>query len=255
VHHGHCSEKYQSSYGTGRGPLLYYGYCSESGRMRAMDYSDYVRSIRNAYAHMYAAMYKNAQGAMRSWWESMSAWAPRPEEREGSEWKARGDCGCSHKHEGPEHRDCGCHEHHEPDCHCSCCIRDADAVEYTRCGETRLIPLTFDNDTRRERQVKLQLGAFATASGKELGWNAELSDTDFNLPPCGEKTVVLKVTVDCGPFSGQREGDQRPAVEECKVAYATVRAEGCLVRPLVVAVAVLPNDCGTHRSGCSCGCC
>jgi hypothetical protein len=34
-----------------------------------------------------------------------------------------------------------------------------------------------------------------------------------------------------------------------------VRAEGCLVRPLVVAVAVLPNDCGAHRSGCSCGCC
>lgn len=234
MHHGHCSEQYQSSYRADHGPLLYYGYCSESGRMRAMDYSDYVRSMRNAYANMYAAMYKNAQRAMRSWWESMSAWAPRPEQRD---------------------RDCGCHEHHEPDCHCSCCIRDADAVEYSRCGETRLIPLTFDNDTRRERPVKLQLGAFATASGKELGWKAELSDTDFNLPPCGEKTIVLKVMVDCGPFSGQREGDQQPAVEECKVAYATVRAEGCLVRPLVVAVAVLPNDCGAHRSGCSCGCC
>jgi len=237
VHHGHGSERHQSSHGTGRGPTPYYGYCSETGRMRAMDYSEYAHSIRNAYANMYAAMYKNAQGVMRSWWDSIGAWAPRREEG----WKA--------------HDDCGCHEQHEPDCHCSCCIRDADAVEYSRCGETRLIPLTFDNDTRRERQVKLQLGAFATASGKELGWNAELSDTDFKLPPCGEKTVVLKVMVDCGALSGQREGDQQPAVEECKVAYATVRAEGCLVRPLVVAVAVLPNDCGSHWSSCSCGCC
>ena len=134
----------------------------------------------------------------------------------------------------------------------SCCVRCADALEYARCGEVRRIPVTFDNDTRREREVKLQLGAFATDGGKELGWQAELSETEFKLSPCGEKTVILTVTIDCG-----KVGDTRtPAtVDSCKVGYATLRAEGCIVRPLVIAVAVLPNDCGAHHAGCQCGCC
>ncbi|HEY7389818.1 MAG TPA: hypothetical protein VH640_14975, partial [Bryobacteraceae bacterium] len=45
------------------------------------------------------------------------------------------------------------------------------------------------------------------------------------------------------------------SVDECKVAYATIRAEGCFIRPLVVAVAVLPDDCESYRTGCMCGCC
>jgi hypothetical protein len=39
------------------------------------------------------------------------------------------------------------------------------------------------------------------------------------------------------------------------VAYATLRAEGCLVRPVVIAVAVLPDDCDAYRRPCGCGCC
>ena len=27
-------------------------------------------------------------------------------------------------------------------------------------------------------------------------------------------------------------------------------ADGCIIRPLVIAVAVLPNDCGAHHAGC-----
>jgi hypothetical protein len=253
---------------TGRGPEVYYGYCCDTKRMRMMDYGDYVKNIRRASADLYAAMYRNAQGSMRSWWETMHA-GP-----EGGRHHERCGCGCGehthghhhrHHHGGEHHHHdrgpCGCREHHEDDCHCECCIRDADAVEYTRCGETRLIPLLFENDTRRERDVKLDLGPFATSSGRELGWQAGFSESEFKLPPCGQKTVTLSVVVDCGrltvpgnPDTGT-DDQRRPTVDECKVGYATVRAEGCLVRPLVVAVAVLPNDCGAHRAGCSCGCC
>jgi hypothetical protein len=173
-------------------------------------------------------------------------------------------------------------------------------VEYVRCGEIRNIPITLENDTRKERDVKLQLGAFATASGKELDWPAALSETAFKLGPCSEKTVILRVLVDCSKFDTSTPpggtgttgtvttgtgatgapapgataagaptgaatlvgtepigvvGRGGASVDECKVAYATLRAEGCSIRPIVIAVAVLPNDCGSHHAGCQCGCC
>jgi hypothetical protein len=209
---------------------------------------------------------------MRSWWESVQPSVP-PNQR----WWEHGDCGCGHQH----HHDCGCDEHHhrhdcgcderhhhDHDCHCSCCIGEADAVEFVRCGERRLIPLLFENDTRRERDVTLELGAFSTRGGQQLGWQASFSESAFKLPPCGRKTVMLDVAVECGQLirqpqqPGQPDNaapndvvNRVPSVDECRVGYATVRAEGCLVRPLVVAVAVLPNDCGAHKAGCGCGCC
>jgi hypothetical protein len=250
----------------GRGPELFYGYCSDTRRMRMMDYADYVRNMRRAYSDMCAAMYRSAQGSMNALLASMQSAMPQAHP-----WWKHGDCGCGPSHEAwhrvPWHHDCGCHEgphgHHGHDCHCSCCICGADAVEYVHCGEQRLIPLLFENDTRRERDVRLELGAFATASGQELGWQAAFSETAFTLPPCGRKTVLLSVNVDCGklvpqsPPAGVEGGNANrlPSVDECKVGYATVRAEGCLVRPLVVAVAVLPNDCGAHKAPCGCGCC
>jgi hypothetical protein len=273
--------------GHAHGPEIYYGYCSDTRRMRMMDYPDYVHNMRRAYSDIYAAMYRNAQGSVRSWYDSVQAFLPGERESRHGGYGCgpsheHGDCGCgqSHAHghygrHGRHHHDhgrCGCHERHERDCHCSCCISDADAVEFAHCGERRLIPLLFENDTRRERDVKLDLGAFATASGHELGWQASFSETEFKLPPCGRKTVMLSVLVDCGRLAGQlgtvagtersNEGtdadavnQRHPSVDECKVGYATVRAEGCIVRPLVVAVAVLPNDCGAHWAGCGCGCC
>ena len=49
--------------------------------------------------------------------------------------------------------------------------------------------------------MKLQLGGFATESGQEIAWESSLSETAFKLSPCGEKTVVLSVTVDCAKFA------------------------------------------------------
>lgn len=122
--------------------------------------------------------------------------------------------------------------------------------------------MTFENDTRRERDVKLQLGSFASESGQDLGWKATLSESEFKLPTCGRKTVLLSVPAECGssgvtgtPGSTDSQAPVSASVDSCKVAYATLRAEGRLIRPLVIAVAVLPNDCGAHHADCGCGCC
>lgn len=263
--------------GPGRGPALYYGYCGRSGRYRMMDLPEYMSNVQegmsrwmndgaNAYQDMLRGYSDMAQGAY------------------GRASKG-GDCGCG------KQRDCN-------DCHCECCVCDADVLVHARCGEIRRIPITFENDTRREKPVKLELGKFLSAGGRDLGWPAELSETEFTLRPCGEQNVSLIVAIRCGdddkievrpgqppaqpvepvepnpnnpnqPPAGPNALGDRDAirliapisrlrggsVDRCEVGYATIRAEGCLTRPIVVAVAVLPDDCDAYRHPCGCGCC
>lgn len=224
-------------------PEIFYGYCHHTRGMRMMNLPDFMHNVQAGYA----TLYNNPASATRPVGNALAAMMPRgaatqPGRQRCRDYRKEPGCGC----------DCDCPEE---DCHCSCCIRDADTVEYGRCGEVRLIPITFANDSRRGRDVKLELGGFATASGRELGWETALSETQFRLLPCGEKTVLLKVHIDCGKFGDNQDKERIATVDECKVAYATVRAEGCLVRPVIVAVAVLPNDCQAFRTGCQCGCC
>jgi hypothetical protein len=237
-----------------------------------MNYPDYVSNVQTGLSNMYQSSV-TATPAMQPMIDAMTGWmrgTGAPSRRR------HGDCGC-HEHHWHDH-DCGCHKHgwHDHDCdhkhHCHCHIRCADVVEYARCGEVRRIPITFDNDTRRERDVTLQLGAFATEAGHEIGWQAAVSPTTFKLSPCGETTVLLTVTVECAKFvqptptpqPGTTANAPAPTatetqagatVDSCKVAYATLRAEGCAIRPLVIAVAVLPESCGAHEASCGCGCC
>ena len=230
-HHHHSHESAGSS-----GPAWYYGYCHDSGQMKMMSYPEYVNNMQTTYSKTMS----NPGWAMQQWSDSLQG-------KKGAGAHKSG-CGC-HEREG-----CGC------GCDCQCHIHCADAVEYARCGEVRRIPITFENDTRRERDVTLTLSAFATRSGKELGWQASLSETKFTLPACGEKTVLLNVPVQCGRQSPTGDNPNGVAgdgndVDSCEVAYASLRAEGCRVRPLVIAVAVLPNHCEAHHADCGCGCC
>jgi hypothetical protein len=204
--------------------------------MKMMTYPEYVNSMQTTYSKTMS----NPGWMAQQWSDTM----------QGRQTKKSGcKCGCR------EREECGC------DCHCH--IHCADTVEYARCGELRRIPITFENDTRRDRDVTLTLGAFASRSGKETGWQAALSDTTFTLPACGEKTVILTVAVQCGaqnPTTGNANnptavGDRTNDVESCEVAYATLRAEGCRICPLVIAVAVLPNHCEAYHAECGCGCC
>jgi len=246
-----------------------------------MNYPDYVSNMQTGLSNMYTG----ATPAMQPMIDAMTSMMRGPSAPPQRGHRHGHDCGCGcHEHEGHEH---GCHHHdhdrhhHDHDCHhehhCHCFIRCADMVEFARCGEVRRIPITFDNDTRRERDVKLQLGPFATESGKEVGWVAAVSETEFKLSPCGEKTVVLSVAVDCAKFQPApapgttatgttaagtvtnvppaAEVPPAATVDRCTVAYATLRAEGCSIRPLVIALAVLPESCGAHEANCGCGCC
>lgn len=44
-------------------------------------------------------------------------------------------------------------------------------------------------------------------------------------------------------------------LDTCVVGYFTVRLGGCVTRPIVVGVAVLPDSCDSYRTSCSCACC
>jgi hypothetical protein len=236
--------------------------------MRMMDYSDYAQNVQTGLSNMMQGT--SMQSMMQAIMNAMAGMAaPATSPMKGGAYgygsRREHDSGCHDHGHHHHHEDCGCHEHHH-DCSCQCCIRCADVVEYARCGETRRIPITFDNDTRRDRDVKLTLGAFATTSGQETGWETQVSDPEFKLGPCGEKTVVISVRVDCSKIGTTPPGsanappstnERQPnaTVDSCKVAYASLTAEGCTIRPTIIAVAVLPEHCEAHRASCGCGCC
>lgn len=215
--------------------------------MRMMDYTDYMNNMQTGYSNLYSDPASSMQalvGALSGVMRGATS-SPSPSSSP------------THMHSGHHKHGCGC-GCDEQDCACSCCIRCADAVEYARCGEVRQIPIVFDNDTRRERDVTLQLGNFATENGQNVGWQASVSPTTFKTAPCGETTVLLTVNVDCSQLGvpSTQGNDRQPAatVDGCKVVYATLRAEGCTIRPLVIAVAVLPSNCGAHHADCGCCC-
>jgi hypothetical protein len=214
-----------------------------------MNYTDYMSNVQTGYSNLY----NNPGSAMMPVVNALSAMMPSSDTYQHGH---HGHHHHKHKHECGCGCGCGCRED-DCDCGCDCCISCADVVQYARCGETRHIPLVFDNDTRRERDVTLQLGNFATESGLDVGWKTDISPKEFKLSPCGHATVVLSVEVDCSKLVvTPREPDHRRSdVESCKVAYATLRAEGCTVCPLVIAVAVLPERCEAHHTSCLCGCC
>jgi hypothetical protein len=248
-----------------RGPAIYFGYCGRSGRYRMMDLPDYL---------------SNVQQGMSRWMNDAST--AYQDIARGYYGPARGRAGGSGVRARASQSDCGCGGGCDCDCHCECCVCDADVLVHARCGEVRRIPVTFENDTRREREVKLTLETFVTAGGRDLGWPAQLSESSFTLRGCDERTVIVSMQVRCEPVDrpgetqppGSTPGktpagvpvEERPtlaaaantrlgSVDRCEVGYATIRAEGCLVRPIVVAVAVLPDDCDAYRRPCSCGCC
>ena len=227
-----------------RGPNVYFGYCRRSGRYRMMNLGDYMSNMGesvsrlmndgvNAYNEVLAL---GARGAMGGTSAAL---------------RDRADC-CA------------------DDCHCECCVCDADVLVHGRCGEVRRIPITFENPTRREKPVTLEFGEFVSAGGRDLKWPAKLSETAFTLKPCEEHTVFLMLQIRCATADGddkpsnKRETaaaaaidrlDALGSVDRCEVGYATIRAEGCLTRPIVVAVAVLPDDCDAYRHPCGCSCC
>jgi hypothetical protein len=174
-----------------RGPEIYYGYCSRTGRFRMMDLPDYFDNVQ--------------QGV--------------------SKWMTDTQTALS---------------------------RGMGTLSWVR------VPITYENETRRTRPVTLTLDKFVTAGGRDLKWDARLSESQFTLTACGQHTVTVTVEVRCEvaqPSDSNIVVDQTGTVDHCEVGYATLRAEGCTVRPIVIAVAVLPTDCDSYRQPCADCCC
>ncbi|MDQ6617810.1 MAG: hypothetical protein M3083_24455 [Actinomycetota bacterium] len=122
-------------------------------------------------------------------------------------------------------------------------------------------PLTLDpcSTTKIELLVHIVCGE---ASNARAGGTVDVLQ---KVPP----TKAAKSAVPATPAAG-REDDPSLAVnlgrldslrtsagdvDRCEVGYVTIRLGGCLVRPIVVAIAVLPSFCGAYHVGCSCSCC
>ena len=242
-----------------RGPAMYFGYCQDDRQYRMMDLPDYMSNVQQGFSRLISDSTSAFQDMLRGYGGGAAGTMTRGQRHGRS-------------------RDCGC-----DDRHCECCVCDADVLVHARCGELRRLPLTFENETRRDREVTLELGKFLSSGGRDLNWVAQLSETKFTLRPCDEHTVTLLVGIRCEQddkpsegTSGETPPSERPSVgirplaenvsamvanqrfgsvDRCEVGYATIRAEGCLTRPIVVAVAVLPDDCDAYRHPCGCGCC
>jgi hypothetical protein len=162
-----------------------------------------------------------------------------------------GGCGCGR---GPKNSG-GCRQCGNDDCHCQCCVGDdLDLVVYSRVGERRVIPITLTNERRRERVVTLELSGFTSKGGRAVPVTGSIvGDATFTLAPCEERTVVVEV--DSSAPTGDTANEPTD-VDDCVVAVADLRVEGCDIRcPIGIGVVLLPRDCDTFDLSCGCGCC
>lgn len=191
--------------------------------------------------------------AGRSWWQR--DWTGM-----GSAGRGR-DCGCGRS-------DCGCCGESEPcptcgpsSCDCRCCVGDVDLVVYTRFGETRVVPVEIHNPRRREREVEIELSEFTTRGGKPAGVTVQVIGAGkVTLGPCAthELIIVTRVGPDDQPDVddlGRDANDRVPDVDDCVVAVADLRIVGCDMRPVRIAVAILPRRCDAYEVACQHECC
>jgi hypothetical protein len=159
---------------------------------------------------------------------------------------------------------CGCGEpcgHEHCNCHCTCCVCDADLVVYTRVGEQRVVPVRIENERSRERQVKLSVSDFTTRGGSASPVKVSLlGGTDLTIAPCATEDTTLLVASGAGPDDVEKppkrgERTRLPDVDDCVVAVGDLRVDGCDIRPVRIAVAVVPRDCSPYEIGCGCACC
>ena len=126
-------------------------------------------------------------------------------------------------------------------------------IVYARLGERRVVPIVLENSRRREKTIHLEMSEFKTRGGDQLGVKSVLTEpVDFPLPACSEHQSVLVVELGGAGFANEAG---RTDVDECKVLYSDLRVEGCDIRPLRLALAVLPRDCDPFEVDCGCTCC
>ncbi len=144
-------------------------------------------------------------------------------------------------------------------CHCTCCVSDADLVVRARLGERRVVPIRIHNERQRPRQVVLELSDFTTSGGHEVPVTGRIATAaQFELAACSDHDTILVLESELpdGSPDDSTGSDRTPRdVDDCTVAYADLRIQGCDVRPMRIAVLLLPRDCDAHEVHCACGCC
>lgn len=198
-----------------------------------------------------AAMETLVRDVARPWANAFDSWRGGVEEmmaRAGSMARSRDACGCS----CPED-DCK-----RDECQCSCCVADSDLVVEARVGERRVVPIVIENKWRRKREIEVQLSDWHCGEC-ELQIEGKIVDPlKFTIEPCGEHKLMLVISIAGRSGSKDSTGKQGRLpqdVETCVVCYADLRIKGCDVRPIRIAVAVLPCDCGAYRVDCCQACC
>jgi hypothetical protein len=132
---------------------------------------------------------------------------------------------------------------------------------YTRFGETRVVPVEIHNPRRREREIDIELSEFTTRGGKPAGVVAQVIGAGkVTLGPC--ETHELIIVTRAGPVGNDNNldvlkatNDRVPDVDDCVVAIADLRVIGCDMRPVRIAVAVLPRRCDAYEVSCQHECC
>jgi hypothetical protein len=67
---------------------------------------------------------------------------------------------------------------------------------------------------------------------------------------------ILVVDVGGAELAGKSAKDRTlPDVDDCLVAVGDLRVEGCDIRSVRIAVAILPRDCSPYEIECGCCCC
>jgi len=141
------------------------------------------------------------------------------------------------------------------DCDCRCCIGDADYVLYARLGEVRILPIRIENQRHREREINLEFSGWSRRGGGKTPIQTQIQpEGRFTIPACGEREVRLRVDIIPGQDSPDVPG-RIPDVDECLVLYGDLRVEGCDIRPVRIALALLPYDCDPFVVECGCTCC
>jgi hypothetical protein len=104
------------------------------------------------------------------------------------------------------------------------------------------IPGTPAGDVDIEEKTKAELLDIA----RELGVTGASSMTKAELAEALARTIAERDDV---------PSRNLPDVDDCHVAVADLCIRGCDVRPVRIAVAVLPRDCNTYDIHCDCACC
>ena len=270
---------------------VFWGWSHQNQQLEMMDLPDYLDSMRQTYDAAVSDLSNRLQSLSTMFNQPPSGQAGHRHEH----GHAHHDCGCGAHDDcgcgcGGQKSNCG--RGHD-DCGCQCCVKDADVIVYAHCGELRVVPIEVTNDTRREREdVSVEVSEVRSAGGHKLPWQVIVNPPGpLTLPPCSTTKLELAVLIHCpepdsndgGKTDNAKAATRSPAkaakaakaaegaaasartlvlerlesgdVDHCEVGYVTIRLGGCLVSPIVVAIAVLPDRCDSYQVGCSCSCC